>query len=193
MVAAAHTMEDLLRRMTPVAAPIEQQAQVAALSKALEEMAHRTRTRAPKCQLVGPKGESIALPENVFYVLERVVEVMARGDSITVVPVGREVTTQQAADLLNVSRQYLVRLLDEGRIPFRKTGKHRRLRIEDVLSFKETRDKDRRAGLRELSRMSEELGGYDAESKSERTCCMVPTPFIVVVDANVLFPLILRA
>jgi excisionase family DNA binding protein len=81
------------------------------------------------------------------------------------VPVGKEVTTQQAADLLNVSRQYLVRLLDEGRIPFRKTGKHRRLRIEHVLQFKEKRDKDRRAGLRELSQMTQEFGGYDSESK----------------------------
>lgn len=161
MDTAPHTMEDLIRRMTPIAVPPEQQAQVAALSKALEGMNRATRRRAPKCQLVGPKGQSIALPETVFYVLERVVEVMARGDSITVVPVGREVTTQQAADLLNVSRQYLVRLLDEGRIRFRKTGKHRRLRIEDVLSFKENRDKDRRAGLRELSQMTQEFGGYD--------------------------------
>jgi len=163
--AAAYTMEDLIRRMTPVAAPPEQQAQVAALSRALEGMVVPPRRRAPKCQLVGPKGESIALPEAVFYVLERVAEVLARGDAIAVVPVGREVTTQQAADLLNVSRQYLVRLLDEGRIPFRKTGKHRRLRIEDVLAFKERRDKDRRAGLRELSRMTEEFGGYDSERK----------------------------
>lgn len=99
----------------------------------------------------------------MFHVLERVVEVLARGDSITVVPVGREVTTQQAADLINVSRQYLVRLLDEGRIPFRRTGKHRRLRVEDVLAFKERRDKDRKAGLRELSRMTEDFGGYDSE------------------------------
>ena len=159
------SMEDQIRRMTPVAAPPEQQAQVAALSKALEQMVHPPKRRAPKCQLVGPKGESIPLPESVFYVLERVAEVLARGDSITVVPVGREVTTQQAADLLNVSRQYLVRLLDDGRIPFRKTGKHRRLRIEDVLAFKEKRDKDRRAGLRELSQMTQEFGGYDAESK----------------------------
>jgi excisionase family DNA binding protein len=90
-----------------------------------------------------------------------VVEVLARGDSITVVPVGKEVTTQQAADLLNVSRQYLVRLLDENRISFRKTGKHRRLRIEDVLAFKAQRDKDQRAGLRELSRLTQEFGGYD--------------------------------
>jgi excisionase family DNA binding protein len=164
MEAAARTMEDLIRRMTPVAAPPEQQAQVVALSSALVRMAHAPKRRAPKCQLVGPNGETIPVPESVFYVLERVAEVMARGDSITLVPVGREVTTQQAADLLNVSRQYLVRLLDEGRIPFRKTGKHRRLRIEDVLSFKETRDKDRRAGLRELSRMTQEFGGYDTDS-----------------------------
>lgn len=164
MEAAVPTM-DLIRRMTPVAVPPEQQAQVAALFKALEVIAQQRRKRAPRCQLVGPKGESIPLPESVFYVLERVVEVMARGDSITVVPVGRELTTQQAADLLNVSRQYLVRLLDEGRIAFRKTGKHRRVRIEDVLSFKELRDKDRRAGLRELSRMTEAFGGYDSELK----------------------------
>jgi excisionase family DNA binding protein len=165
MEAAAHAMEDLIRRMTPVAAPPEQQAQVVALSRALEGMAHPRRRRAPKCQLVGPKGDSIALPESIFYVLERVVEVLARGDSITVVPVGREVTTQQAAGLLNVSRQYLVRLLDEGRIAFRKTGKHRRLRIEDVLEFKQKRDKDRRAGLRELSQMTQAFGGYDSELK----------------------------
>jgi hypothetical protein len=58
-----------------------------------------------------------------------------------------------------------VRLLEEGRIPFRKTGKHRRLRIDAVLGFKEKRDRDRRAGLRELSQMSQEFGGYDAEMK----------------------------
>lgn len=82
-----------------------------------------------------------------------------------VVPMDKHVTTQQAADVLNVSRQYLVRLLEEDRIPFRKTGKHRRLRIEDVLAFKDKRDKDRAAGLRDLSRLTQELGGYDAEPK----------------------------
>lgn len=164
MAHAVRSMEDRIRRMTPVAAPPEQHAQVVELSKVLEGIAHGRSRGAPRCQLVGPSGP-IPLPESVFFVLERVAEVMARGDSITIVPVGREVTTQQAADLLNVSRQYLVRLLDEGRVPFRKTGKHRRLRIEDVLSFKEKRDKDRRAGLRELSQVTQELGGYDSESK----------------------------
>lgn len=165
MDTTAAPLEDLIRRMTPVAAPPDQRAEVEALFRGLDTMAHPPKKRAPKCKLVGPKGETLAIPESVFYVLERVAEVMARGDSITVVPVGQQLTTQQAADLLNVSRQYLVRLLDEKRIPFTKTGKHRRLRIEDVLSFKENHDWNRRAGMRELSQLTQEFGGYDAEVK----------------------------
>jgi excisionase family DNA binding protein len=162
---ALRSLEDQIRRMTPVAAPPEQRAQVIELSKALEGMVQTRARRAPECKLVGPGGKAIPLPESVFFMLERVVEVMARGDSITLVPVGREVTTQQAADILNVSRQYFVRLLEGERIPYRKTGKHRRLKIEDVLAFKDKRDRDRRAGLRELSQTTQEFGGYDSELK----------------------------
>jgi len=109
---------------------------VKALFRLLDSAGHGHEPKG--CQLVGPSGETIPIPKSVFYVLERVAEVMARGDSLTVVPVGKEVTTQQAADVLNVSRQYLVRLLDQGRIPSTKTGKHRRLRIEDVLASRKT-------------------------------------------------------
>jgi excisionase family DNA binding protein len=161
-IASAQHLEEQIRRMTPVSAPPEQRKAIARLSK-LMELAHSR--RLPGCQLVGPQGDVIPLPESVFYVLERVVEVLARGDALTVVPVGKELTTQQAADLLNVSRQYLVRLLDQRRIPFTKTGKHRRLRIEDVLEFKEKRDAERRAVLRDLTQITEELGGYDSELK----------------------------
>jgi excisionase family DNA binding protein len=153
--------EGRVRRMTPVSVPAEQRASVAALYKALDAMARPLKQRAPKCKLVGPKGESIAVPESIFYVLERVAQVLARGDAISVVPVGKELTTQQAADLLNVSRQYLVRLLEDEKIPYTKTGKHRRLRIEDVLAFKEARDQDRRRGLAELTRLTQEFGGYE--------------------------------
>jgi excisionase family DNA binding protein len=158
--ASARSFEEQIRRMSPVSAPPEQQAEVAALFRLLDRAVH-ARRRAPRCKLIGPTGESIPIPEAIFYVLERVAEVLARGDAITIVPVGKELTTQQAADLLNVSRQYLVRLLDEGHIPYTKTGKHRRLRIEDVLAFKESRDRERKAALDELTQMSEELGGYD--------------------------------
>jgi excisionase family DNA binding protein len=146
--------------MTPVAAPPDQRAEVAAIFRLLDRAGHVRKQRSA-CKLVGPSGEAISIPESVFYVLERVAEVMARGDSITVVPVGQEMTTQQAGDMLNVSRQYLVRLLNEGHISYTKTGKHRRVRIEDVLAFKEQRDRERKAGLDELTRMSEEFGGYD--------------------------------
>ncbi len=121
-----------------------------------------SKPRRAAFRVVGPRGEA-HLPETIVYLLERVAEVLARGDAITIVPVGKELTTQQAADLLNVSRQYLVRLLDGGRIPHTKTGKHRRLRIEDVLSFKERRDADRRSALRDLTQLTEDLGGYDSE------------------------------
>lgn len=157
-----------IRRMEPVSAPPEQRDEVATLSKALEALAQGRRLlrkTAPRCRLVGPKGESFEIPESVFFVLTRVVEVLGRGDAITIVPVGKELTTQQAADLLNVSRQYLVRLLDDKRIPHTRTGKHRRLRIDDVLAFKEKRDAERRDALRDLTHLTEDAGGYDPELK----------------------------
>jgi excisionase family DNA binding protein len=144
--------------MTPVAAPANQQA-------AIEEVSRLLGGIDGHCRLVGPKGEAIVVPESVFLVLERVVEVMARGDSVTIVPVGKEMTTQQAAELLNVSRQYVVRLLDEGQIPFKKTGAHRRVRIDDVLAFKQKRDSNRRGALNKLTQLTEEFGGYRAEEK----------------------------
>ena len=68
----------------------------------------------------------------------------------------------------NVSRQYLVRMLDEGRLPFTRTGKHRRLRIDDVLAFKVRRDRDRGAALDALAAISEESGGYDELSTDSK-------------------------
>ncbi len=160
MSATPQHIEALLRRMTPVSAPRDQQEEVAALLHELRRLRPRQR-RGAACKLVGPNNETIAVPEAVFFVLERVVEVLARGDAITVVPVGKELTTQQAADLLNISRQYLVRLLEQGKVPHSKTGKHRRLRIEDVIAYKDVRDRERKAQLDALASMSEEAGGYD--------------------------------
>ena len=153
--------DETVRRMEPVSAPDTEQKAVTELSAFLDRVAKSVENDLPKCVLAGPLGEKMELPPSIFYVLERVAEVMGRGDAITVVPIGRELTTQQAAALLNVSRQYLVRLIEAGAIPFKKTGTHRRLKIEDVLKYKRARDSERRSNLRKLTQLSEDYGGYE--------------------------------
>ena len=154
---AAPTLEEQVRRMSPVAAPPEQREEVSAVFELLDRVGHQR----GRCRIVGPDGQEILIPESMFYVFERVAEVLAHGDAVTVLPVGQQLTTQQAADILNVSRQYLVRLLDDGRIPFRKTGSHRRVRMEDLLAFKRQRDRDRMASLDDLSQLSQDFEGYE--------------------------------
>lgn len=156
--AAGHQFVEAIRAMDPVSVPPEQQAELRALSALLETA---TTAKSEKCRLLGPKGERVVIPDSLFSVLARAAEVLASGDSITLVPVGRELTTQQSANLLNVSRQYLVRLLEEMRIPFTKTGKHRRLKLADVLTYKTQRDSHARKTLDELTRLSQEAGGYN--------------------------------
>lgn len=82
---------------------------------------------------------------------------VGKGEAVILVPVGQELTTQQAADILNVSRPYFVSILEDGHIPFSKTGRHRRVRAEDLFAYKAKRDEDRAAGLTELAEMDEEL------------------------------------
>ena len=150
-------VEERIRRMSPVAAPAEQQDGARQVFSLLSHV-ERRRTQ---CAIVGPSGERIPIPDTLFFMIERLAEIMARGDAITIVPIGKEMTTQQAADLLNISRQYLVRLLDGGEIPFTRTGRHRRLRIEDVLAYKARRDRERGAKLDRLSELTQEMGGYE--------------------------------
>ena len=111
--------------------------------------------------LLGLDGERIELPDSAFEALRLVIEMLARGESITLVPHGKELTSQRAADMLRVSRPHLIKLLDRGELPFHRVGTHRRIRVEDVLAYRERRDSERKAALDELTRLSEELpGGY---------------------------------
>lgn len=138
------------------AAPEEKQA-LEQLSQQIEEIFRRHRM----ARLVDPDGDTTEIPESVFHALKLVVQSMAQGQAITLVPHGKELTSQEAADLLHVSRPHLIKLLGQDAIPHHKVGTHRRVRIEDVLAYRSRRDATRREKLDELIRISEELpGGY---------------------------------
>ena len=111
--------------------------------------------------LLGPDGERLALPDSALEALRVIIEAMAHGRSITLVPHDKELTSQEAADMLHVSRPHLIKLLDRGELPCHRVGTHRRIRIEDVLAYRDRRDAEREAALSDLARLSEELpGGY---------------------------------
>jgi len=145
-------LPDNLLRATP-----DEGAALEALRRQIDEIFREHRV----ARLVGPDGETTEIPTSAFHALELVVEGMARGQTMTLVPHGKELTTQEVADLPHVSRPHLVKLLDEGSVPHHKVGTHRRVRVEDVLDYRERRGAIRRTKLDELARMSEELeGGY---------------------------------
>jgi excisionase family DNA binding protein len=102
-------------------------------------------------------GRQAEVPPAALRILAQSVQVLSQHESVALLPAARFLTTQQAADLLNVSRPYLIRLLDDGAIPFKKTGTHRRIRLNDVLAYKERRDAQRRTHIRTLSRLGQEL------------------------------------
>lgn len=101
------------------------------------------------------------LPDAAAELLRALVDALAAGEQLTITRTKMELTTTEAASLLNVSRQYLVRLCDEGKLPFRWEGTHRRLTLDAVLTYRDQRDKERDAKFANLVRRSAEAGEYD--------------------------------
>jgi excisionase family DNA binding protein len=105
----------------------------------------------------GTTSEELVLPASALRLLLSLLTELGQGNAVALTPIRAELTTQQAADLLNVSRPHLVKLLDEGSIPSRKVGSHRRVRLEDIISYKREFLARRQASLEELAALSQEL------------------------------------
>lgn len=106
-------------------------------------------------------GHDLILPRRALALLRDLLAEMAQGNAVTVVPTHAELTTQEAANILNVSRPYLIKLLDEGKIEYHKVNKHRRIKFETLMAYKGQQDKQSAAALDELAAQAQDLDmGY---------------------------------
>lgn len=120
--------------------------------------------RAPEAMpsLVAADGTRLELPAAMYDVLKQVAEALAGGMGVTVAPLNAMLTTQEAADYLGVSRPTLVRMLERGDLPMEKPGRHRFVRLSDLVDFQERQRTDRRRALSEMQRQGQEDGLYEA-------------------------------
>jgi excisionase family DNA binding protein len=105
----------------------------------------------------------LKVPAAVMELLTRIMQAMSEGKPITLVPVATELTTQAAAELLGCSRPHLVKLLETGEIPFTKVGRHRRVKYEDMIQYKNQQHRLREQLLKEIMQSDEESGLYDTQ------------------------------
>ncbi len=137
----------------PIIPAESEDAQIKALYKMLLHPEH--------AQLVGPDGAKHTIPESVYKVLLSVLARMQEGKTIALLPITEELTTKAAADFMGVSRQFLGRLLDEGKISFHRTGTHRRIYFKDLLEYRKKRDAARHVAVNDLAKKELDEGTYD--------------------------------
>lgn len=135
----------------------------------LTRMVAAMRDEGGKAMLVGPEDVRLELPAEAYRVLREVLEAMANGLAITIVPQHTMLTTQEAADLLGISRPTLVKLLQRGEIAYEQRGRHRRLLLTDVLDYQRRARSERRAHLDALVDEAGDQGLYEATATPRPT------------------------
>ena len=128
------------------------QSEIVDFANTLREIEAYLAANSSKAALVDPAGVHRAIPEEIFRALEQVANALANGNGVTVAPYGMQLTTQEAADFLGISRPTLVKLLETGEIAFELRGRHRRVTLRDVVDYQARFRVDRRAALDDLAR-----------------------------------------
>jgi excisionase family DNA binding protein len=132
------------------------------LSRPLSKYTDQERVRVSIKTEDNGVADEMVIPGHFVQIMLRVFSEMSKGNAINIMPVHYELSTQEAANILNVSRPYLVKLLEGGEIDFHKVGAHRRVKFEDIMKYKNDIDSKRRDSLAELSKLSQESGmGYN--------------------------------
>ena len=142
--------------------PTTEEAETAKISsRALSKYTNNERLSL-KITSNGNNAEELIIPGFAINLLLDVLTEMAKGNAVTIMPIHAELSTQETAELLNVSRPHLVNLLEQGEIPFRKVGAHRRVLAEDAIEYRRLTDNKRRKTLNELSAQAQKLNmGYE--------------------------------
>ena len=139
--------------------PSEEDAELA-VQASRELSLHRQRA-GDELQVQLEDGKVLRLPKAAADLLRHILNEMAIGNAVTIIPIHAELTTQEAADLLNVSRPFLVRLLEEGKIKHHKVGTHRRIKFKELEAYRLAAEADRKTAMEELAAEAQELGfGY---------------------------------
>ncbi len=144
--------------------PSKKDTSLAELSSRILATQIKSTKKNPSIQILieGKAQESVTLPATALRVLVDILVQMAEGNAVSIIPIRAELTTQEAAELLNVSRPHMVSLVESGEIPHRKVGSHRRILAKDVLAYKTKIDEARLKTLAELSEQAQKLKmGYE--------------------------------
>jgi excisionase family DNA binding protein len=147
-----------------VSLPVEREVQVAMEGQRALAAFLATRLETQQIQIFDDRNQAhrVELPTSALRLLVDILAELAEGNAVKVVPVHAELTTQEAADMLNVSRPHLVKLLEEGALPFHRAGKHRRVRFADLMQFKAQRDQASEDAMTALAKQAQELDmGYE--------------------------------